>query len=186
MVTGWRRGQRHQCPAAAVADRQLHPQLDQPGRHPRFRLQSQGLQARRLPRRHAAFQGNASLFPHAREDARLAGKGSPCHPLPAVCRQPKYGFRNRALRAFVDLLAVRWMKSRYIRYSVTEVVAEPVRETAPTARRGDMNSHGDHRPSIGGLQLVASARGNAAARGGRAGTGSRARPARAGRNDPAR
>jgi dolichol-phosphate mannosyltransferase len=43
---------------------------------------------------------------------------------------PKYGFRNRALRAFVDLLAVRWMKSRYIRYSVTEVVAEPANEAA--------------------------------------------------------
>lgn len=43
---------------------------------------------------------------------------------------PKYGFRNRALRAFIDLLAVRWMKSRYIRYSVTEVVVEPASEAA--------------------------------------------------------
>ena len=43
---------------------------------------------------------------------------------------PKYGFRNRALRAFIDLLAVRWMKNRYIRYNVTEVVAEPANETA--------------------------------------------------------
>jgi glycosyltransferase involved in cell wall biosynthesis len=34
---------------------------------------------------------------------------------------PKYGFRNRALRAFVDLLAVRWMKKRYLRYEVTEI-----------------------------------------------------------------
>ncbi len=33
----------------------------------------------------------------------------------------KYGFRNRALRAFVDLLAVRWMKSRYLRYEANEV-----------------------------------------------------------------
>ena len=33
----------------------------------------------------------------------------------------KYGFRNRALRAFVDLLAVRWMKKRFIRYQVREV-----------------------------------------------------------------
>jgi dolichol-phosphate mannosyltransferase len=33
----------------------------------------------------------------------------------------KYGFRNRAFRAFVDLLAVRWMKKRYLRYSATEV-----------------------------------------------------------------
>jgi dolichol-phosphate mannosyltransferase len=33
----------------------------------------------------------------------------------------KYGFRNRALRAFVDLLAVRWMKSRWLRYEADEV-----------------------------------------------------------------
>src|SRR3954452_11758281 len=33
----------------------------------------------------------------------------------------KYGFRNRALRAFVDLLAVRWMKERYIRYEAAEL-----------------------------------------------------------------
>ena len=33
----------------------------------------------------------------------------------------KYGFRNRALRAFVDLLAVRWMKERYLRYEASEV-----------------------------------------------------------------
>ena len=34
----------------------------------------------------------------------------------------KYGLRNRALRAFVDLVAVRWMKSRYLRYEVKEVM----------------------------------------------------------------
>ena len=33
----------------------------------------------------------------------------------------KYGFRNRALRAFIDLLGVRWMKERYLRYHATEV-----------------------------------------------------------------
>lgn len=32
----------------------------------------------------------------------------------------KYGFRNRAFRAFVDLLAIRWMKSRYLRYEAQE------------------------------------------------------------------
>lgn len=32
----------------------------------------------------------------------------------------KYGFRNRAMRAFVDLLAIRWMKSRYLRYEAQE------------------------------------------------------------------
>jgi glycosyltransferase involved in cell wall biosynthesis len=36
----------------------------------------------------------------------------------------KYGLRNRAWRAFVDLLAVRWMKSRYIRYEVKEATPD--------------------------------------------------------------
>ena len=33
----------------------------------------------------------------------------------------KYGLRNRALRAFIDLLGIRWMKSRAIRYQATEM-----------------------------------------------------------------
>src|SRR5687767_6813188 len=33
----------------------------------------------------------------------------------------KYGFRNRAFVAFVDLLGVRWMKKRYLRYKASEV-----------------------------------------------------------------
>jgi len=40
---------------------------------------------------------------------------------PRFAGTAKYGFRNRAWRAFVDLLAVRWMKSRYLRYEVREV-----------------------------------------------------------------
>jgi glycosyltransferase involved in cell wall biosynthesis len=37
----------------------------------------------------------------------------------------KYGLRNRALRAFVDLLGVRWMKSRHLRYEVNELQRLP-------------------------------------------------------------
>jgi dolichol-phosphate mannosyltransferase len=33
----------------------------------------------------------------------------------------KYGLRNRAWRAFIDLLAVRWMKKRYLKYEVSEI-----------------------------------------------------------------
>ena len=36
----------------------------------------------------------------------------------------KYGFRNRALRAFIDLIGVRWMKERYVTYQTKEVVRE--------------------------------------------------------------
>jgi dolichol-phosphate mannosyltransferase len=43
---------------------------------------------------------------------------------PRFAGTPKYGLRNRALRAFVDLLAVRWMKSRYIRYTATEITSD--------------------------------------------------------------
>ena len=32
----------------------------------------------------------------------------------------KYGFRNRAFRAFIDLLGVRWMKMRYLSYQANE------------------------------------------------------------------
>jgi glycosyltransferase involved in cell wall biosynthesis len=34
--------------------------------------------------------------------------------------QSKYGIGNRALRAFVDLLVIRWMKDRLLRYEVAE------------------------------------------------------------------
>ena len=34
----------------------------------------------------------------------------------------KYGIGNRALRAFVDLLVVRWMKNRRLRYEIVEDV----------------------------------------------------------------
>jgi len=34
----------------------------------------------------------------------------------------KYGIGNRALRAFVDLLVVRWMKNRLLRYEIAEDV----------------------------------------------------------------
>jgi glycosyltransferase involved in cell wall biosynthesis len=33
----------------------------------------------------------------------------------------KYGMWNRGLRALIDLLAVRWMKKRYLRYTAMEV-----------------------------------------------------------------
>ncbi len=40
---------------------------------------------------------------------------------PRFAGTAKYGFGNRALRAFIDLLAVKWMKRRYLRYQVSEV-----------------------------------------------------------------
>ncbi|HEY3176871.1 MAG TPA: glycosyltransferase family 2 protein [Candidatus Polarisedimenticolia bacterium] len=39
---------------------------------------------------------------------------------PRLHGESKYGVRNRLLRSFTDLLAVRWMKRRALRYQVTE------------------------------------------------------------------
>lgn len=47
------------------------------------------------------------------------------HPVshhPRVAGKSKYGVRNRALRAFKDLLAVRWMKRRLISLPIAEVI----------------------------------------------------------------
>lgn len=44
---------------------------------------------------------------------------------PRFAGTAKYGMWNRALRALVDLLAVRWMKKRYIRYEVSEIGIGP-------------------------------------------------------------
>jgi dolichol-phosphate mannosyltransferase len=43
---------------------------------------------------------------------------------PRYAGTAKYGLKNRALRAFVDLLAVRWMKMRYMRYEVVGVARD--------------------------------------------------------------
>jgi glycosyltransferase involved in cell wall biosynthesis len=40
---------------------------------------------------------------------------------PRVAGKSKYGVRNRALRAFKDLLAVRWMHRRLLRFRIAEV-----------------------------------------------------------------
>lgn len=39
---------------------------------------------------------------------------------PRLHGESKYGVRNRLIRTFTDLLAVRWMKRRTLRYQVTE------------------------------------------------------------------
>jgi len=43
---------------------------------------------------------------------------------PRFAGTAKYGLRNRAWRAFVDLMAVRWTKKRFIRYEADEVRPE--------------------------------------------------------------
>jgi dolichol-phosphate mannosyltransferase len=47
----------------------------------------------------------------------------------------KYGFRNRAFRAFIDLLGVRWMKERYLRYQANEVRPDVGCDLSPQSER---------------------------------------------------
>jgi hypothetical protein len=39
---------------------------------------------------------------------------------PRLAGQSHYGVWNRLFKSFADLLAVRWMKKRMIRYAITE------------------------------------------------------------------
>jgi glycosyltransferase involved in cell wall biosynthesis len=52
---------------------------------------------------------------------------------PRYAGSAKYGFRNRAWRAFIDLLGVRWMKERYLRYTASEVKCETRNSTDPSS-----------------------------------------------------
>jgi glycosyltransferase involved in cell wall biosynthesis len=53
----------------------------------------------------------------------------PVHHRPRRFGQSKYGVMNRAVVAFVDLLVVRWMKQRLLRYEVAEELGgELIRE----------------------------------------------------------
>ena len=49
----------------------------------------------------------------------------PVHHRPRRYGRSKYGIANRALVALVDLLVVRWMKRRILRYEVTEDLGAP-------------------------------------------------------------
>jgi glycosyltransferase involved in cell wall biosynthesis len=68
------------------------------------------------------FTGMHRFFPTLVKMRGYRVLETPVKHSPRHAGTPKYGFRNRALRAFVDLLAVRWMKKRWITgYQVKEV-----------------------------------------------------------------
>lgn len=70
------------------------------------------------------FAGAHRFFPTLVKMRGYTVREEPVKHSPRHAGTAKYGFRNRALRAFVDLLAVRWMKKRYIRYEAKEVMPE--------------------------------------------------------------
>jgi dolichol-phosphate mannosyltransferase len=70
------------------------------------------------------FNGAHRFFPTLVKMRGYTVREEPVKHSPRHAGTAKYGFRNRALRAFIDLLAVRWMKSRYLRYHASEVTRE--------------------------------------------------------------
>jgi glycosyltransferase involved in cell wall biosynthesis len=70
------------------------------------------------------FNGAHRFFPTLVKMRGLTVREEPVKHSPRFAGTAKYGFGNRALRAFIDLLGVRWMKTRYIRYQVSEVSRE--------------------------------------------------------------
>jgi len=69
------------------------------------------------------YNGMHRFFPTLVKMRGFSVLETPVKHSPRFAGQAKYGLRNRAFRAFVDLLAVRWMKRRYLRYDVSEIPA---------------------------------------------------------------
>jgi dolichol-phosphate mannosyltransferase len=70
------------------------------------------------------FNGAHRFFPTLVKMRGYTVREEPVKHSPRFAGTAKYGFGNRAFRAFIDLLGVRWMKTRYIRYQVSEVLPE--------------------------------------------------------------
>jgi len=67
------------------------------------------------------FNGAHRFFPTLVKMRGFSVLETPVKHSPRHAGTAKYGLRNRALRAFIDLLAVRWMKSRSLRYDASEI-----------------------------------------------------------------
>lgn len=67
------------------------------------------------------FNGMHRFFPTLVKMRGFTVLETPVKHSPRFAGTAKYGFRNRAWRAFIDLLAVRWMKNRYLNYEVKEI-----------------------------------------------------------------
>jgi glycosyltransferase involved in cell wall biosynthesis len=67
------------------------------------------------------FNGAHRFFPTLVKMRGFKVLETPVKHSPRFAGTAKYGFGNRALRAFIDLIGVRWMKERYLRYQAREV-----------------------------------------------------------------
>src|SRR5262249_1849482 len=75
------------------------------------------------------FQGMHRFVPTLLRISGFRVVEMPVRHRPRRFGQSKFGIRNRALVAFEDLLAVRWMLARRLGYSVVEDTAGPPGET---------------------------------------------------------
>ncbi|HEX8523855.1 MAG TPA: glycosyltransferase family 2 protein [Tepidisphaeraceae bacterium] len=67
------------------------------------------------------FNGAHRFFPTLVKMRGYTVLETPVKHSPRHAGTAKYGLRNRALRAFIDLLGIRWMKSRHLNYHATEL-----------------------------------------------------------------
>jgi glycosyltransferase involved in cell wall biosynthesis len=67
------------------------------------------------------FAGAHRFFPTLVKMRGYKVLETPVKHSPRFAGTAKYGFRNRAWRAFIDPLGVRWMKKRYIRFEASEL-----------------------------------------------------------------
>jgi len=67
------------------------------------------------------FTGAHRFFPTLVKMRGFKVLETPVKHSPRFAGTPKYGLRNRAWRAFIDLLGVRWMKKRFLRYEASEL-----------------------------------------------------------------
>ena len=66
------------------------------------------------------YKGMHRFFPTLLKFEGYTVFEAPVHHYPRIHGQSKYNVRNRVFRALRDLFAVRWMKSRYLRYRIVE------------------------------------------------------------------
>lgn len=131
MITGWRK-ERQDTPFRRWQSRQANRIRNWISQE----TVNDSASSLKLYRAHAVkglrlFNGAHRFFP-----TLVKMRGYTCYETPVkhshrFAGTAKYGFRNRAFRAFVDLLAVRWMKTRFLRYQANEVGrAQPARPTS--------------------------------------------------------
>jgi dolichol-phosphate mannosyltransferase len=76
------------------------------------------------------FNGLHRFFPTLARMSGFTVIEIPVHHRPRVAGIAKYGVWNRAFRAFRDMLALRWMQSRNMRYEVAEAGVERTADVA--------------------------------------------------------